>query len=236
LAGPALAIQIPIPEQGPGKKEQLRALGVYPEISLKNECPDRTSASANVANTKSQLDNAKQTEEQKKQAMDDAQKQLDSDNAKLTADKAVSPPTDAINKEMDDLNKTTIPADQKKAQTAKDEYQNAQSARQAIEDNFNAALTAASAAATGTGQFSEGGTTKNIDKDTADKIATAVTTIVNNGHLTEACINFLATYSFSTPTPAGAQTFELCTTIVQTDLQLKPGEPQKVLAPQAGKR
>jgi len=208
--------------------EQLTGAVVAKQIVLGGSA--NATSSANVANTKSQLDEAKRIETQKKTAVDNAQKQLDDDTSKLTADQAVTPKTDAVTKETDDLTANKIPKDKTSLKAAQDEYQTAQSATLAIENNFNAALTAAAATATGSGQFSDGGgALKNIDKDTADKLATAVTTIVativNKGHLTDTCINFLATYSLATPTVAGGQTLELCKTIVNADLNQDPKAP-----------
>jgi hypothetical protein len=69
---------------------------------------------------------------------------------------------------------------------------------------------------------------KNVDKDTADKIATAVTnivsTVVSKGHQTDSCINFLS--STAPDRPAGTKTLELCLkTADQTSDELRCGRP-----------
>jgi hypothetical protein len=214
--------------------EQLTGAVVAKQVVLSGNA--NGSSSANVANTQAALDNAQRIEKQKKQALDDAQKQLDTDSAKLKADQAVSPTTDKITAEINTLTATTIPADQANVASATTAYKNAQDTTQAIENNFNAALSAASAAATGNGQFSDGGgAAKNIDKDTASVIAQAVqgivTAIVNKGHLTDTCANFLADYSSGkigaaaaaanqtnkVATPA-ADTFALCAQVITADI------------------
>ena len=200
-------------------------------------------AAANVTNTQAQLDNAQTTEAQKKKAADDAQKQLDADNDKLKADQAINPPTDASKKEIDDLTKNKIPADQSALSSARDDYQKAQAATKAIQQNLNAAITSANATAAGGGGFSEGPTSgdSTINKDTAVAVSAAVTTIVTTivkkGHLTDACISFLSTNpdpgaavaaimadkTMTDATKAAAandlkSTFQLCQEIIKADL------------------
>jgi hypothetical protein len=227
--------------------EQLTGAVVARQVILNSGA--NANASANIANTKAQLDSAKLDETVKKQAVDDAQKKVDGDNValkaaqdkqkKLADDEALADDkkTGAIQQEIEELKKgkdandkaikdlpATILADADAKKSADDDYANAKKALAAIENNFQAAVSSANAVASGQGLFSignDGGSV--INKDTAHEISTGVTHIVdavlNKGHLTDTCMNLIV----QQPNKASGemkQVYDLCAEVIKVDLQL----------------
>jgi hypothetical protein len=196
--------------------EQLTGAVVARQVLLTGET--NASASANIANTQAQLDRAQKTEDDKKaaagKANDDksaAHAALDKSNAAVAGAGKATPPVAQA-----DLDKLT--AQQKSDKAAADEadaaaksaasdYATAQKATQAIRDNLNAAITAASAAAKGSGSFAPDDSGRNnVNKDTIADIAKAtlkiVKTITNKGHLLDTCMNLMVAYTEQTKTGA----------------------------------
>jgi len=243
--------------------EQLTGTVVARQVILNSGA--NASASANISNTKAQLDSAKLDVAAKNQAAADAQQKLDddgkslkaaqdkqaADKKKLADDQALSDDkkTDAIKQEIQDLTKAADPDDQAvktlsatvatdtdAKKSADDDYANAKKATVAIQNNFQAAVSAANAAATGQGSFSTGdGPGSVINKDTAHEISTGVTHIVdevmNKGHLTDTCMNILVQPQDKSIKDIN-QVYDLCAQVIKVDLQLyidgqKTGTPPK---------
>ena len=196
--------------------EQLTGAVVARQAALTSN--SSANAAASINNTQAQLDTAQKNEDAKKAAMDtakneeetsgaklaDLQGQLDTETGKVKADQDAA--------KISDLNNKV--ADQRKAnhdaiatsKTAQLNYNEAVTSTKTIKSLLGAAITNAQASTTGSSSFSESQGTKNVDKDTAEKLSLATVSIVsqilNKGHLTDTCMNFLTSiHSDKSPNP-----------------------------------
>jgi hypothetical protein len=160
-----------------------------------------------VANTQAALDSAAKTvllaDQAAKAARDkkDARtKSIAETQAKLDAG-ATGDEEKALKAELAS-EKAKLSNDEMELSAAETALQNAQKAKLAIEQNFNAAIASAQATASGTAQLSDSGTRSTIDKDTIAQIAGTtkeiVLAITMKGHLTDTCINLMAQFANET--------------------------------------
>lgn len=194
-------------------------------------------ASSNVADTQAALDSVKKAEESKKKALEDAQNNQKKQNDLAKQAKAAwetesnkqPQDTDAVNKlkEQSDAQQKESDKADAAVTTAQEDYANAQKATKAVLDNFNTAVTSANSTANGKGFFSPGtpgAETKTIDKDTASEIAKAtqaiVQSVLDKGHLTDACISMMMNYSTLSDLDRTTiqPVFELCAKIIDADI------------------
>lgn len=162
----------------------------------------------------------------------DLKKAQDDPDVVQAAKDAKTLATDQVTLKKDD---DTVTAD-------KTAYDTAQKVTLAIQANLDAAIASAQTVANGFGELSNDTGRDNINKDTVGKIADATTAIVqsvlNKGHLTDACVNLFATYSSGSIRADDKRSGEitrmmdLCQSIIDADLRVfekNPGSGQAIL-------
>jgi hypothetical protein len=183
-----------------------------------------STSSAEISNTQAALDHAKEIEAEKKKTLEDATTKLTKDNDALKVAKAIAPATAESTAQIASL-EPEITKDTDVQTAAQKSYDDAQKATGAIEKNFNAALVNADAAVSSTANFSEVRTNSStIDKDTAEKVSTAVTAIVqaviNKGHITDSCLNYLTSPNPTAPNALSTQMIAFCVQAIRYDQQI----------------
>lgn len=200
--------------------EQLTGAVVARQVILKGGA--NATATANVNNTKAQLEAAQK-------AKNAADASVTIATSKLSSDTDILKPLQE-QKDAGTLKTEQQPAYDKAAQSVKDDTQaltDAQSragdaarALAAIDQNFNAAVAGASATATGDGSFEaplSGGSPPNANQaaSVGANVQAIVATIVSKGRLTDFCIGLLQDRT-APPNNLAAQ----CQSIINADIEL----------------
>jgi hypothetical protein len=194
-------------------------------------------SAASINNTQAQLDFAQKTEEAKKTALAVAKDQETGAKAALDALQAQLQPEQAkpadqqdaakiadLTKKIPDQN--AVLADATAAtKTAELNYKQAADATKVIQSMLGVAMSASQASTTGSALFSDGGSTRSVDKETAKEIADAtvdiVKSILNKGHLTDTCMNFLISHPGGPGDDARTKAvIEKCVAIIDADIKL----------------
>jgi hypothetical protein len=214
--------------------EQLTGAVVARQVLLSGSA--ESSSSANIANTQAALDAARKNEQLAKDSLTAAQeeekRQTDAvqkiDDAIAEEKKKPTP----VQADLDKLAKQraaqqgTLDSAKGATKVANDNHLAARKASQAIESNFNAAIATSTAAARGTGSFSEGSDRNYVGKDTVEQIARATTDIViavvNKGHLTDTCITLMTQFAKAEPERQQALTYLMgrCETVLDAYLRV----------------
>lgn len=159
--------------------------------SINNTEAQLSVAKKNLVSKKAEQTAAQQAEQAQQDVLKAAQAALAAEKAKPTPDSgkvtALGAAVDAEQAREDLLSAAST--------AATDSVARAQAAVDAIDKMFDSVLTAGGAATSGGAQLYGSGPAQNVDKDTAAVLAAAtlqiVATVVNKGHVTDTCMNFL---------------------------------------------
>lgn len=168
-----------------------------------------STSSASIQDAKAQLKTALANEASRRKELDAATKAERKQQALVTkAQAAVNTESERDPVDEEKLAKVTKAAEDAQAAlvektaavaSAKEAYDRAVATTTSAASLYNTALAAGSADTTGTGSTSGGSTTAKVDEVTAQVLANATTKIVemvlNKGHLTDTCMNFLIRHS-----------------------------------------
>ena len=176
-------------------------------------------AQKNETNKKAELAAAHQAEIAQKDVTNAATAALAAEQAKPTPNAdAVKNLTAALAVEQDKLDTLTAATADATAAVVR-----ARTAAAAIESMFNTAMASNAASTSGTVQLVGGGTSQNVNTATAQALANAtlqiVNMVINKGHLTDTCMNFLTR---ARPVDMESATYanlaEQCAGVIKTDV------------------